>query len=506
MCQSQRGGHGLSGDGSSSIGLSNFQEVRKFLRSVVTGLDIGPDKVRIGLAQYSDETYQEFLLKDHMDKTSLLEAVDTFKYRTGGTETGKAIDFLRTQYFTEEAGSRAGKRVPQIAVVIKDGDSTDDVIAPAQRLRQQGVIVFGIGVGAANLQELESIANWPPEHFLSSISNYAALQKLKDRLLKTVCISVEDQKQALAERFADIFFLVDSGVTAAEFQQIRSILTRLANQLNIGASAYRLGWAQYGREVTEEYLLNARQTRIETLNGLKRLRQRKLQPNEPRNLGKALMYASTNLFTSDAGSRAEQGYRQFLVVISGKDSDDPYFTEEAGSRAGKRVPQIAVVIKDGDSRTILIAPAQRLRQQGVIVFGIGVGAANLQELESIANWPPEHTSCPPSKLKDRLLKTVCISVEDQKQALAERFADIFFLVDSGVTAAEFQQIRSILTRLANQLNIGASAYRLGWAQYGQVKEEYLLNAHQTRIETLNGLKRLRQRKLQPNEPRNLGKR
>ncbi|KAF3839027.1 hypothetical protein F7725_017744 [Dissostichus mawsoni] len=235
-------------DGSSSIGLSNFQEVRKFLRSVVTGLDIGPDKVRIGLAQYSDETYQEFLLKDHMDKTSLLEAVDTFKYRTGGTETGKAIDFLRTQYFTEEAGSRAGKRVPQIAVVIKDGDSTDDVIAPAQRLRQQGVIVFGIGVGAANLQELESIANWPPEHFLSSISNYAALQKLKDRLLKTVCISVEDQKQALAERFADIFFLVDSGVTAAEFQQIRSILTRLANQLNIGASAYRLGWAQYGQK------------------------------------------------------------------------------------------------------------------------------------------------------------------------------------------------------------------------------------------------------------------
>ena len=192
-------------DGSSSIGISNFQEMRKFLRSVVTGLDIGPDKVRIGLAQYSDETYQEFLLKDHMDKTSLLEAVDTFQYRTGGTETGKAIDFLQTQYFTEEAGSRAGQRVPQIAVVITDGDSTDDVIGPAQRLRQQGVIVFGIGVGEANLQELESIANRPPERFLYSISNYAALQKLKDSLLKTVCISVEDQKQGKAKDYKVIY-------------------------------------------------------------------------------------------------------------------------------------------------------------------------------------------------------------------------------------------------------------------------------------------------------------
>ncbi|KAI9532422.1 hypothetical protein NQZ68_031945 [Dissostichus eleginoides] len=453
-------------DGSSSIGLSNFQEVRQFLRSVVTGLDIAPNKVRIGLAQYSDETYQEFLLKDHMDKTSLLEAVDTFQYRTGGTETGKAIDFLRTQYFTEEAGRRAGKRVPQIAVVITDGDSTDDVIAPAQRLRQQGVIVFGIGVGEANLQQLESIANRPPERFLSSISNYTDLKTLKDSLLKTVCISVEDQRQALAERFADIFFLVDSGVTAAEFQQIRSILTRLANQLNIGASAYRLGWAQYGREVKEEYLLNARQTRIKTLNGLKRLRQRKLQPNEPRNLGKALMYASTNLFTSDAGSRAEQGYRQFLVVISGKDSDDPVYRE-----------------------------SRLIKSSGITVVGLSLGAS-MQEMRIVATPPyiyQSFTNIVPimraafERLEaETALTGGCVQKDE---------ADIFFLIDhsGSIHPNDFEDMKKFMIEFLNTFRIGPQHVRIGVVKYADSPDlEFDLTAHSDVKSLENAVEAIRQ--------------
>lgn len=194
-------------DGSSSIGIANFQEGQRFLGSVVAGLDIGPDKVRVGLAQYSDETYQEFLLKDHMDKQSLLAAISSFPYRTGGTETGKAIDFLLQTYFTEEAGSRANQRVPQIAVVITDGDSTDDVIGPAQRLRQHGVIVFAIGVGQANLKELQSIASRPAERFLLTSTSYQALERLTEGLLQTVCVSMEDQRQGKANIFYKVIYL-----------------------------------------------------------------------------------------------------------------------------------------------------------------------------------------------------------------------------------------------------------------------------------------------------------
>lgn len=186
-------------DGSSSIGDTNFQEIRKFLRTAITSLDIGPDKVRIGLAQFSDDPHQEFLLKDHTDKQSLLSVFDTFPYRGGGTETGKAIDFLLQTFFTEEAGSRANQRVPQIAVIITDGDSTDNVTEPAQRLRQHGVLVFGIGVGQANLKELASIANRPRKRFLYTIDNFQALQRLTEGLLQTVCISMKNQRQGKKE-------------------------------------------------------------------------------------------------------------------------------------------------------------------------------------------------------------------------------------------------------------------------------------------------------------------
>ncbi len=71
---------------------------------------------------------------------------------------------------------------------------------------------------------------------------------------------------ALAEKFADIFFLVDSG--ASDFQQVRTLLLRLTNQLNIGASAHRLGLAQYGQDVKVEFLLNAFQTKDETQNAI----------------------------------------------------------------------------------------------------------------------------------------------------------------------------------------------------------------------------------------------
>lgn len=130
---------------------------------------------------------------------------------------------------------------------------------------------------------------------------------------------------ALAERFADIFVLVDSGVSQTEFQQVRLLLNRLTNQLNLGASTNRLGLAQYGKVVKVEFLLNKHNTKEEILDSLKRFRISRPLPSDPRNLGAALEFARANFFTVEAGGRAAVGSRQFLVVLSGKDSDDSVY-------------------------------------------------------------------------------------------------------------------------------------------------------------------------------------
>uniref|UniRef100_A0A3Q1FMU4 Collagen type VI alpha 6 chain n=1 Tax=Acanthochromis polyacanthus TaxID=80966 RepID=A0A3Q1FMU4_9TELE len=449
-------------DGSSSIGISNFNEIRQFLRSVVSGLDIGADKVRVGVAQYSDEPYQEFLLNDHMDKQSLLTAVDTFQYRTGGTETGEAIDFLLNQYFTEDAGSRINQRVPQIAVVITDGDSADDVAAPAVRLRQRGVIVFAIGVGKANPTELMDIANRPSQRFMFTIDNYQALQRLTDGLLQTVCISMEDQRQALAEKFADIFFLVDSGISQSDFQQIRSILVRLTNQLNFGASAHHLGLAQYGQDTRVEFLLNAFQSKDEIQGAVKRFRQRRLQTNEPRNLGAALQYASANFFTSAAGSRADQGYRQYLVVLSGKDSDDEVYKQ-----------------------------SRLIKAEGVTVVGMSLGAS-MNEIRLISTAPYSYPSI--SNAVPTLRSIVETAVENATlsgDCKAAKFADIVFIVDESgsIGVANFQLVRAFLHSIVSRLEINQTRVRVGIVMYNdRPTAQVYLNTFNNKDELLKFIK------------------
>uniref|UniRef100_A0A671U657 VWFA domain-containing protein n=1 Tax=Sparus aurata TaxID=8175 RepID=A0A671U657_SPAAU len=329
-------------DGSSSIGIDNFTLARDFLKSVITGLDIGPDKVRIGLAQYSDEPHQEFLLKDHMDKSSLLPALDEFPYRTGNTATGKAMDFLVKQYFTEEAGSRAKERVPQIAVVITNGDSADDIVAPAKSLRQHGVIVFGIGVGQANLMELKAIANRPSERFLLTIDSYQALQRL-----------TEDCKAA---NVADIVFIVDESgsIGTANFKMVRTFLHSIVSGLEISWAKVRVGIVMYSNGASPQVYLDSFDDKSELLNFIKILPYR----GGGTNTGAALNYARDNVFIKARGSRKEQG-----------------------------VQQVAVVITDGKSQDDVSTAAADLRRAGVTIYAIGVKEANKALLDQMASYP-----------------------------------------------------------------------------------------------------------------------
>lgn len=220
---------------------------------------------------------------------------------------------------------------------------------------------------------------------------------------------------ALAEKFSDIFFLLDSGVSAGEFQQVRSILVRLVNQLNVGGASNRLGFAQYGQDVKVEFFLNTFRTKEETLTAVKRLRQRKLQANEQRYLGSALKNASTQFFTSEAGSRADQGYRQYLVVVSGKDSDDPVHKS-----------------------------ARRIKLQGVTVAGMSVGASMI-EMRVISTAPYAYDSISNAV---PVLKAV-FEKQDQEATLTggEKLFNYTFIIKSTTTTiysvTHFQSFRCV---------------------------------------------------------------
>ncbi len=47
--------------------------------------------MKVGLAQFSDRPYQEFLLGEYLDKRDLHQKLNGLIYRRGGTNTGQAL-------------------------------------------------------------------------------------------------------------------------------------------------------------------------------------------------------------------------------------------------------------------------------------------------------------------------------------------------------------------------------------------------------------------------------
>ncbi|XP_056277552.1 collagen alpha-1(XIV) chain-like [Pseudoliparis swirei] len=182
-------------DGSWSIGRINFRLVRTFLENLVRAFSVEFDQTRIGLAQYSGDPRIEWHLNTHTTKESVLEAVKNLPYKGGNTLTGLALTYILETSFKPESGSRPG--VPKIGILITDGKSQDDVIPPAQSLREAGIELFAIGVKNADESELKAIASPPEETHVYNVADFNVMSDIVDGLAQSVCERVEQLDKQL---------------------------------------------------------------------------------------------------------------------------------------------------------------------------------------------------------------------------------------------------------------------------------------------------------------------
>ncbi|KAM3614957.1 uncharacterized protein V6R79_021344 [Siganus canaliculatus] len=208
-------------DGSWSIGRLNFRLVRMFLENLVNAFDVGIDKTRIGLAQYSGDPRIEWHLDAFSTKDAVIDAVKNLPYKGGNTLTGLALTYILENCFKHEAGSRVG--IPKIGILITDGKSQDDVIPPAESLRNAGVELFAIGVKNADENELQSIASEPHETHVYNVADFNIMSSIVEGLTRTVCEQVEQQdkdikQQQTPETVGAPLDLVTSEVAARSFR------------------------------------------------------------------------------------------------------------------------------------------------------------------------------------------------------------------------------------------------------------------------------------------------
>lgn len=181
-------------DESGSITTSNFELVKRFLHRIVSGLVVNPDSVRVGLVLYNDSPSVGFYLNSFVNKNEVLNYIKIIPYTGGGTQTGEALKFAKQNLFTQERGSRKALGVKQIAIVVTDGESQDDVTNAASELRRSGVTVYAVGVKNASNEELIKMASYPKRQFVFNVKSFQNLTSLEKSVRKSVCKTVVDRR------------------------------------------------------------------------------------------------------------------------------------------------------------------------------------------------------------------------------------------------------------------------------------------------------------------------
>lgn len=143
----------------STMGQTFINTLREFIKRFVDIMPIGPDKVQVGIAQFSDTPRLVMDLNTHGTKEEIIANLASLRARPGQTvNIGAALDFVRTNMVLPEKGSRIRQRVPQLLLLVSSKPSSDDVEEPANALMRMGVLTMAVGSRAANEQQLRQIA------------------------------------------------------------------------------------------------------------------------------------------------------------------------------------------------------------------------------------------------------------------------------------------------------------------------------------------------------------
>ncbi|XP_041056055.1 collagen alpha-3(VI) chain-like isoform X8 [Carcharodon carcharias] len=474
-------------DGSDNVGNTNLPFVRDFMARIIQNLAIGSDKVRVGLAQYSDDTEAEFYLNTYSSEAELLSHIRSLGLRGGTTvNTGSALDFAIKYYFTSSAGSRIKENVPQFLVLVTGGRSSDDVEAPADALKRAAVMTFAVGVKHPDPTQLEEIAidpslifNVKEFHSLSDIQNQMMVPLITltvpTVIIEEPTIKPEEEPAPPTEAMKrDIVFLIDgSSGMGRSFLQVREFLNKVIQELDIGPDKDRVAVVQYSSNPRLEFGLNSHSTKDKVLDAIKKLR---LKTGRPLNTGAALDYVTRNVFTPSAGSRSDAGASQILVLITaGKSRDDVGQAADAVKRAG--IVPIAIGAKSADTselHQIVSNPDSVLKLKDFQEFQtIQQDLLSKVRAEFVIEDPIPPTEVVPQEVNRR---------------------DIVFLIDGSVYVGNvnFIHIREFIARLIETLDIGSDRVQVAVAQYSDdVKTESYLNSYSTKADLLSHVRGLK---------------
>ncbi|XP_063515507.1 matrilin-4 isoform X3 [Pongo pygmaeus] len=175
-------------DGSKSVRPQNFELVKRFVNQIVDFLDVSPEGTRVGLVQFSSRVRTEFPLGRYGTAAEVKQAVLAVEYMERGTMTGLALRHMVEHSFSEAQGARPrALNVPRVGLVFTDGRSQDDISVWAARAKEEGIVMYAVGVGKAVEAELREIASKPAELHVSYAPDFGTMTHLLENLRGSIC-------------------------------------------------------------------------------------------------------------------------------------------------------------------------------------------------------------------------------------------------------------------------------------------------------------------------------
>uniref|UniRef100_A0A8C5WN44 Collagen alpha-3(VI) chain n=1 Tax=Laticauda laticaudata TaxID=8630 RepID=A0A8C5WN44_LATLA len=257
-------------DGSSNVA-GQFPAIREFLLQIISDLNVGPDTVRVAVAQFSDNVNVEFNF-DILSKIEILQKMKKMRMKGGKLlNIGAALDYAVKNIFVRHAGSRIEEGVPQFLVLLVAGTSDDTVDESADTVIRTGVITFVIQTKTSDPAELERIV-YAPQFILKvdTLSQIGDIQHEIVNLLKTIELKPQVQKKN------DVFLIDGSDDCRSSSTEFNTFVQRIADSLDIGPDKVQVDVVQH----------------------------------------------SINVFLSPLGSRISECVPQFLILLSANKTSD----------------------------------------------------------------------------------------------------------------------------------------------------------------------------------------
>ncbi|XP_015995750.2 collagen alpha-6(VI) chain isoform X2 [Rousettus aegyptiacus] len=427
-------------DSSGSIGHENFIKMKTFMKNLVRKSQIGADRVQIGVVQFSDINKEEFQLNKYISQSEISDAIDQMAHIGKTTLTGAALKFV-SQYFSPTKGARPDVR--KFLILITDGEAQDAVKDPAVTLRQEGIIIYSVGVFGSNVAQLEEISGRPEMVFY--VENFDILQRIEDDLVFGVCSPHEECKRI---EVLDVVFVIDSSgsIDENEYNIMKDFMIDLVKKADVGKNRVRFGALKYADNPEVLFYLHDHDTKSEVISALR----------DQRTIG-------GNTYTAKA-----------------LDFSNHMFTEPQGSRLRQGVPQVLIVITDGESNDAgdLNATAKALRDQGILVLAVGIANANLVELLAIAGSSDRYFFVETFGGLKGIFSNVSASVCNSSQVGCKtENVDLVFLMDgsNSIGPDDFKKMKAFLASVVQDFDVSDNRVQIGVAQFSDTyQEEFLL--------------------------------